>query len=320
MDFLTFLKDPAWDIPFFKKLPRNDTGDAPGHQGGLVVPIDLRAFFPTLTGSTTSIAPTIDYQIRAILYNGSDKLASVYTRYQFQTWGGTRSPESRLTGNLGPIRNLAEEGDLLLFQRHLENLNLYRFILLKMRSPYFREVSSSLPSGRWGTLFKETPISQQDINNLEEQEKEQETKPFALFEEEGRKIETRSIRLARSIIFRHTIQKIYLNKCVICNSGLMTPTGIHEVEASHIVPKSQCGSDDARNGLAFCKRHHWAFDRGLFGIDESYRMVVPGNVLAISCNRLLAEFAGKDISEPDNSNLKPDLSALRWHRENILIA
>ena len=58
-------------------LPKNDTGDAPGHQGGLVVPIELRAFFPTLTGGTTSITPTIDYQIRAILYNGSDELAVV---------------------------------------------------------------------------------------------------------------------------------------------------------------------------------------------------------------------------------------------------
>lgn len=116
MNLQNFLTDPKWDMPFFKKLPKNDTGDAPGHQGGLVVPKDLRIYFPKLIGDTTSDRPTIDHNIKALLYDGTKKVGCVGTRYQFQTWGGTRSPESRLTGNLGTIRNLAKADDIMVIQ------------------------------------------------------------------------------------------------------------------------------------------------------------------------------------------------------------
>jgi len=29
------------------------------------------------------------------------------------------------------------------------------------------------------------------------------------------------------------------------------------------------------NGLALCKNHHWAFDRGWFGVDDDCRIVIP---------------------------------------------
>lgn len=74
---LQFLNDPAWDAPFFKRLAHNDTGQASGHQGGVVVPKDLRVYFPALDeGLASANAPTVD-------------------RYL------TRSAESRLTDNLG---------------------------------------------------------------------------------------------------------------------------------------------------------------------------------------------------------------------------
>jgi len=171
-----------------------------------------------------------------------------------------------------------------------------------------------------GILFDEKPVSQKDINRLEQEEKEQESQPFKLFEEERRKIETKSVRTARSIVFRYTIRQIYNNKCIICNTGMMTPTGIVEIEASHIVPKKFHGSDDARNGLSLCRRHHWAFDMGLFGVDDNYKVIVPQKVANIPCNSILTELAGSNIINPSETNLKPDLAALHWHRSHILIA
>ena len=231
-----------------------------------------------------------------------------------------RYPESRLTGNLGTIRNLAEEDDIMVFQRNLENLDLYRLVLVKQGIQHYIELAQILPSGRWGVLFDEKPVSQKDINRLEQEEKEQESQPFKLFEEERRKIETKSVRTARSIVFRYTIRQIYNNKCIICNTGMMTPTGIVEIEASHIVPKKFHGSDDARNGLSLCRRHHWAFDEGLFGIDENYKVIVPRKVSKMPCNSILTKLEGSEIIEPSQLHLRPDSEALHWHRSNTLIA
>ena len=57
---LNLINDPTWDSPFFKRLANNDTGNARGHQGGIVVPKDLRQFFPELDeGRTSSDTPII---------------------------------------------------------------------------------------------------------------------------------------------------------------------------------------------------------------------------------------------------------------------
>jgi putative restriction endonuclease len=320
MDFNAFLRDPEWDVPFFKKLPKNDTGNAPGHQGGLVVLKDMRKYFPTLEGNTSQERPTIDRGIKAVLYNGNIEVATVFTRYQYQTWSGTRSRESRLTGQLGPIRNIAVKDDIIIFQRHLYTLDLYRFILIKKDSPLFNSMETAIASRKWGTLLDGNPVSQDDINTFEREEQEQELKPFVPFDNDSRKVETKIIRQARSIVFKNNIRKIYSHRCVVCNSGLETPLGIHEVEASHIIPKKQHGSDDARNGLALCKRHHWAFDQGLFGLNNDFHIIASKSVLSIRPNRPLIDFIDKPITLPVNEKMKPDLFALAWHRDNILIA
>ena len=108
------------ETPVFKMLAPNDTGDSPGHQGGIVIPKDIEEFFPDIVGTTSAAHPTADVVLTADLIVNSILVATVKTRYQYQTWGGTRSPERRLTSNLGPLRNIATAGDIALFSRDIE--------------------------------------------------------------------------------------------------------------------------------------------------------------------------------------------------------
>ncbi|WP_433633694.1 hypothetical protein [Halomicrococcus sp. NG-SE-24] len=55
---------------------------------------------------------------------------------------------------------------------------------------------------------------------------------------------------ARSLVFRSEVRKQYDNTYAICGSQRETPAGTPEVEAAHIYPKSEFGSDDPRKGLA----------------------------------------------------------------------
>ena len=92
-----------------------------------------------------------------------------------------------------------------------------------------------------------------------------------------------------------------------------------EIEAAHIVPKSQKGSDDIRNGVALCKRHHWAFDYGLLGIDKKNKIQVSSRAVSLKENKILLEFQDKKIFLPEQKPLFPSQEALEWHRCNVLV-
>lgn len=141
-----------WMAPFFKVLAKNDTREGKGHQAGVVIPKSLRAYFPTLTGTTSSLQPTIDQRVNADLYEGERFLSVVNTRYQYQSWNDTRSPEARLTDQLGPIHSIAQGGDVLVMQRSILKTNHFRLVLVKKSSPYFASLKSTIGSRRWGPL------------------------------------------------------------------------------------------------------------------------------------------------------------------------
>ena len=98
----------------------------------------------------------------------------------------------------------------------------------------------------------------------------------------------------------------------------MDLSGAYETEAAHIIPKRAAGADDVRNGLGLCRKHHWAFDRGMFGIEDDYRVIVPDGILSIPENASLGDHNGAIIQRPGNHGLAPHISALTWHREHIL--
>ena len=92
-----------------------------------------------------------------------------------------------------------------------------------------------------------------------------------------------------------------------------SPAGNPEVEAAHIYPKSEGGSDDVRNGLALCKFHHWAFDNGWISITDEHEILVreePGE----EAYDELADFDGTALSLPEKSDHHPHQIFLREHR------
>lgn len=146
-----------FDTPVFKMLSHNDTGGAPGHQGGVLVPKDLESYFPSLSAQWTAANPTVSSFIDAELFNGAVPLAKVQTRYQYQTWGAKRRPERRLTGNLGELRSRAKEDDILLVEREQSKSNTYRVTLVKKGSVAYQDIVLSAPGRRWG--FLQHPVS-----------------------------------------------------------------------------------------------------------------------------------------------------------------
>lgn len=121
----------------------------------------------------------------------------------------------------------------------------------------------------------------------------------------------------REVAFRRKVREAYGYRCAMSGLHLRNGGGRPEVQAAHIRPVAQKGSDSVRNGLALSGTLHWMFDRGLVSVAEDCETIlvsrnkVPGDVVA----RLLAP-DGKLIKPADPRNA-PHPENLRWHRENV---
>ncbi len=119
--------------------------------------------------------------------------------------------------------------------------------------------------------------------------------------------------------FRRAIMRIYDYTCAVCKLQILTLDGETVTEAAHIVPFNETNNDDVRNGISLCKLHHWAFDKYLISVDESYNVIVSELMTERGPTEwMLKTLYGKAILLPDQKELYPDQSALAWHREKML--
>jgi putative restriction endonuclease len=130
------------------------------------------------------------------------------------------------------------------------------------------------------------------------------------------RIETRQNRIARGSAFPLRIRAEYEKRCCVSGILIATPAYLYEVEAAHVVPVSEGGTDDIRNGLALTQTLHWAFDRGLFGIRPDRTIYLPGRVKAMTENSYLGQFEGRQILEAKTTQLRAHPDALEWHFKN----
>lgn len=317
MNLTEFLSNSEWDKPFFKVLSHNDTGQAAGHQAGMVLPKDLRQFLPNLDETvTTPLAPTTDRNLRSEMFLGTTHLSDSFVRYQFQTWGGTRSAESRITDGFQLLRNKAAENDLVIFQRRADALDRFRIILVKAHTPEYEEAQRSVNGRRWGPLYvAEVPVTQIQLSRAGTELAQLAQQPFQIIRADIPRVDTHQSRIARSSVFRERVRREYNRTCAVSGIAIATPTLVYEVESAHIVPISEGGMEDVRNGFSLTQTLHWAFDRGLFGVLPSRRIHIPKQVRSMPGNSYLVQFDNKPIAEASSETLRAHDDAFKWHME-----
>lgn len=324
MSILTVLADPVWDQPFYKQLARNETGAASGNQGGPAIPVALRQYLPFLNkAATTALKPTTQRLLIADQYIGTQFLGSSSARYHIQTWKNKRIPEPRIT-RLSEIHNKSSKWDILIFQRNISTPNYFRLFLLKLNSSEYNEFQKNLSSsGRWnsnnrnnwGPLDPDSPpATLTDVQRAIKHFQSHGNTPFKAQTPVQRAL-TNGTRIARSSVFRQRIRNEYDYKCAISGTLIKTPrtNALYEVQAAHIIPLSEGGPDDFRNGIALTSNIHWAFDKGLIGIDATRRVFVPQKVKLMPQNSFLSQYEGTQIQEASSTIWRVAPSAFDWH-------
>lgn len=129
--------------------------------------------------------------------------------------------------------------------------------------------------------------------------------------------------IVRDAAFRKNVISLYDHRCAFCKLKVISRDSQNIVDGAHIKPFSEFRDDRFDNGLALCKNHHWAFDRGWFSIDDNYRIIIPSERFTEEPpeqSKPMREFSGELLYLPGRSDFHPRREALQWHRDRWQIA
>ena len=146
--------------------------------------------------------------------------------------------------------------------------------------------------------------------------------PFRVRERSAEYLTRRDVR---NRVFRGIILEEYRCLCAVCQSKFLlrqrNKEPLIEAEAAHIISVNERGPDDPRNGLSLCRRHHWAFDNGLFTVTDSNEVKVSPSVLRAERRRFdLEGYEGEPLVSPAHEICRPHEEALHWHQKKVFRA
>lgn len=123
----------------------------------------------------------------------------------------------------------------------------------------------------------------------------------------------------RDAKFAPSVLANYRYRCAMCGFHAHfnhTPFGL---DASHIHWHAFQGPSTLENGLALCKLHHWAFDKGVLTINPNYRVHVSEHFVSndLVSEQYFEKMDGREMQEP--KSVLPLQEYLQWHDDNIFI-
>ena len=128
-------------------------------------------------------------------------------------------------------------------------------------------------------------------------------------------IEQTVTRPFRDRAFVRQVQTAYDRRCAVTGLRLTNGGGRPEVQAAHIQPVASSGPDSIRNGVALSGTFHWMFDRGLFSVDDDYKIILSSNGIPEQVRALINRDGFLQV--PKASHERPHPAFLRFHRENV---
>ncbi|MGE0120812.1 MAG: HNH endonuclease [Dongiaceae bacterium] len=119
----------------------------------------------------------------------------------------------------------------------------------------------------------------------------------------------------REAAFATSVKSAYSETCAMTGLRIINGGGRAEVQAAHIRPVSDGGSDSIRNGLALSGTAHWMFDRGLLSIADDYTILAAEKQLPREAIRLIRP--NRKLIFPERLDARPHPAHLRYHRERV---
>ena len=210
---------------------------------------------------------------------------------------------SSLTELNGAVQFVVLNDDLYLLMRDEKSNKILQQFLL---DEYFPETKNNFYNTKGGQKDMFDDIEGKILNEPAEEYRAEIKKLIAEKNEEELFI--------RGSLFKREIPKIYNNTCCISGMKVDATTNVSMIDACHIVPFSESYDDTITNGIALCPNLHRAFDRGLIGIDDNYKVIVSNKFKEENSNYSIGIFNTQEIKLPNNSKYYPSKERLGKHR------
>ena len=127
-----------------------------------------------------------------------------------------------------------------------------------------------------------------------------------------------SIQAGRNARFRiEVVILAYKYTCALTGYRMTTLEMESIVDAANIHEFRDSRNNDPRNGIALSKNAHWQFDRGLWSLNDDYRVLVNREKFIEDgvAGQRLADFEGRRIFLPSDPKYWPEPTYLDWHRK-----
>jgi len=285
-------------------------------------------FFPPL--SETEFNDTIILPV--VPPNSNQKVYCSYVFHNDKYHGSTaKSPRNEyrlyINSDLDPTRSYFNPDDIIVFNKieTEDNVSIYQTISFRPEENNYKILDDLIANSKlYGghALIKDKisfiddltlnievleTVVPEEVKNVVKKKQEEYAKDSSEEIEE-----TKGANLFNSVSFRDFVLLGYQNKCAITNEAICYDKLIN-LEAAHIKPKSHSGSFLPCNGIAMSRDIHWAFDRGMFAINDDYTITVHEDIK----NTILSKYDNQKINVPVEDFFKPEKNFLKYHKEKV---
>ncbi|MGA0559258.1 HNH endonuclease [Larkinella sp. VNQ87] len=123
--------------------------------------------------------------------------------------------------------------------------------------------------------------------------------------------------IIRSGAFKKEVPKLYGYRCCISGLKIDATFNVSMIDACHIVPFAKSYNDTITNGIVLCPNLHRAFDRGMIGVDENFKVIVSERFTeSIDSLYSIKQLAGRPILLPTEPRYRPLINNFAWHRKH----
>jgi len=123
----------------------------------------------------------------------------------------------------------------------------------------------------------------------------------------------------RSRKFVEHVLDAYERKCAICHQSIRLGDALVGIDACHVKPIQHFGDDNVNNGIALCKIHHWALDRGAISISQAMSLLISKKLNGNKLHEYFTSFENNDLFIPRDASFGLNKSNLEYHTKYIFV-
>jgi putative restriction endonuclease len=123
----------------------------------------------------------------------------------------------------------------------------------------------------------------------------------------------------RGRLFVEEVLDAYERQCAICGQSIRLGDALLGIDACHVKPMQHNGADIVTNGVALCKVHHWALDRGAIGIGDDLKLIVSPKLNGSRSDHFFHEYSNTTLFIPRNSDFELKIENIHYHFQHIFL-